>query len=99
MHAGVEQSATLGMLDQVGWDRERHRSILSFDHILQTADQATAGHGIEFCRHEVLASLPKPSTHDRRRRTTEPDHRPWRFPRRPRTEDIEGTPMFEAAEA
>ena len=62
MHAGVEQGASLGMLDQVGRDRQRHRAVLAFDHVLQPADQAAAGHGIELRRHRFLASWDKPST-------------------------------------
>src|SRR5262245_42389325 len=62
MHAGVEQGAPLGVLDQVGRDRQRHRPVLAFDHILQPPDQAAAGHGIELRRHESLTVRHQPST-------------------------------------
>jgi hypothetical protein len=59
MHAGVEQRAPLGMLDEVGRDRQGHLAVLAFDHVLQAADETAAGHGIELRRHRFLSSTAK----------------------------------------
>jgi len=82
MHAGVEQGASLGMLDQVGRDRQHDLAVLAFDHVLQPADQAAAGNGIELRRHGFLASLAEPSTRSR-----------WTF----QPEAIKVARMFETA--
>src|SRR6185312_1946763 len=51
VHAGIEQCPPLGMLDHVGRDRQVDLSILALDHVLQAADQAAAGHGVQLCGH------------------------------------------------
>src|SRR5258708_3079958 len=59
MHAGVEQGASLGMLDQVGRNGQRHLPVLALDHVLQPTDQPAAGHGVKPRRHR--SSLPQAS--------------------------------------
>ena len=81
MHAGIEQRASLGMLDQVGRDRQADLAVLALDHVLQPADQAAAGHGIELRRHGFLACWGKPSTADTgRRRRRLPTESPRKSP-------------------
>ena len=51
VHAGIEQGPALGMLDQVGRDRQVDLPVLALDHVLQAADQAATGHGVKLYGH------------------------------------------------
>jgi hypothetical protein len=59
MHAGVEQRPPLGMLDEVRRDRQLDRPVLTFDHVLQSADKAAAGHRIELHGHATKLAQPQ----------------------------------------
>ncbi len=37
----------LGVFDQVGWNGQCHLPVLALDHVLEAADQTTAGNGVE----------------------------------------------------
>jgi hypothetical protein len=51
MHAGVEHGPSLGVLDQVGRDRQAYLPVLALDHVLEPADQAAACHGVKLHGH------------------------------------------------